>query len=188
MLLSFPLHIHFVGQFLSQLNFVAQMPNIQKEAVDSSFKIRKSSKTCFDAKKVVRPLGQILTFFVLTKIFFFKASTSLQEKLNFLASAHNFLTFSKNWCLAISFNIVQNAYFYVKKVVRPLGQILTFFVWTKTFFFTASTSLQENLNFLASTHNFLTFLKNCCLLTSINFSKMWENCVLKQENWAFLVS
>ena len=109
MLLSFPLHIHFVGQFLSQLNFVAQMPNIQKEAVDSSFKIRKSSKTCFDAKKVVRPLGQILTFFVWTKTFFFTASTSLQEKLNFLASSHNFLTFSKNWCLAISFNIVQNA-------------------------------------------------------------------------------
>ena len=80
------------------------MPNIQKEAVDSSFKIRNSSKTCFDAKKVVRPLGQILTFFVLTKTFLFKASTGLQEKLNFLASAHNFLTFSKNWCLAISFN------------------------------------------------------------------------------------
>ena len=85
------------------------MPNIQKEAVDSGFKIRKNSKTCFDAKKVVRPLGQILTFFVLTKTFFFTASTSLQEKLNFLASPHNFLTISKNWCLAISFNIVQNA-------------------------------------------------------------------------------
>ena len=45
---------------------------------------------------------------------------------------------------------------------RPLGQILTFFVLTKTLFFTASTSLQRNLHFLASSHNFLTFLKKCC--------------------------
>ena len=159
------------------------MPNIQKEAVDSSFKIRNSSKTCFDAKKVVRPLGQILTFFVLTKTFFFTASTSLQEKLNFLASPHNFLTFSKNWCLAISFNIVQNAYFCVKKVVRPLGQILTFFVLTKTFFLTASTSLQENLNFLASSHNFLTFSKNWCLAISFNIvQNASESLLLRQKS------
>ena len=85
------------------------MPNIQKEAVDSSFKIRKSSKTCFDAKKVVRPLGQILTFFVLTKTLFFTASTSLQGKLNFLASSHNLLTFLKKCCFERLFNIDQSA-------------------------------------------------------------------------------
>eukprot|EP00493_Phyllostaurus_siculus_P006763 UN06834 len=34
-----------------------------------------------------------------------------------------------------------------------------YLVWTKTFFFTLSTSLQQKLNFLASPHNFSHFRK-----------------------------
>ena len=69
--------------------------------------------------------------------------------------SHIFEKLMSQYCL-ILFKILLKAYFYVKKVIHPLGQILTFFVLTKTLSFTASTSLQGKLNFLASLHNFLT--------------------------------
>jgi hypothetical protein len=108
MVLSFPPHINFVGQFLSRLDFVAQKPNIHTKCLIRAYWFWKAPKLCFDAKKVFRPLGQILTFFVLTKNVFFTASTSLQRNLHFVASSHNFLTFLKKCCSARLFNIVQN--------------------------------------------------------------------------------
>ena len=108
MLLSFPPHIHFVGQFWSQLNFVVQSSNIHTKCLIQDYRFWKDQNCVLMQKKVVRPLGQILTFFVLTKSVFFTASTSLQGKLNFLASSHNLLTFLKKCCFERLFNIVQN--------------------------------------------------------------------------------
>ena len=86
----------------------------------------------------------------------------LVRKTAFSWVVRQFFTIFENVmsCHIIDFepNFAPRSAFHVKKVVRPLGQILPFFL-TKDVFFLASTSLQGKLNFLGSRHNFLLFLK-----------------------------
>ena len=187
MLLSFPPHIHFVGQFLSRLDFVVQSPNIHTKCLIQAYWFWKAQNCVLMQKKCSARLVRFLHFLFWLKACFLRLQPACKESSIFLLPHTIFSHFWKNVvskdCSILS-KIVQKPYFYVKKVFRPLGQILTFFVLTKSVFFTASTSLQGKLNFLASSHNFLTFLKKCCF----ERSKMWENCVMKQQNGGFFVS
>ena len=187
MLLSFPPHIHFVGQFLSRLDFVVQSPNIHTKCLIQPYWFWKAQNCVLMQKKCSARLVRFLHFLFWLKTCFVRPQLAYKETSILLLHHTIFSHFWKNVvskdCSILS-KIVQKPYFYVKKVFRPLGQILTFFVLTKTVFFTASTSLQRKLNFLASSHNFLTFL----IFRDNIFSKIWENRVMKQENWAFLAS
>ena len=165
--------------------------------LDSRLLILKSSKLCFDAKKVVRPLGQILTFFVLTKTLFFTASTSLQRNLHFLASSNNFLTFLKKCCFARLFNIDQSAsksLLLRRKSAPPAWSDSYIFCFDQNLVFTTSNKKCKNLtkraeHFLDVKVSFLNhFGQYWTILRNNIFSKMWENCVMKQENGGFFVN
>ena len=103
-----PTSYSLCGTIFEPAWFCCSEPKYSPQMLDSTLLILKSSKLCFDAKKVFRPLGQILTFFVLNKNVFCTASTSLQRNLHFVASSHNFLTFLKKCCFERLFNIFQN--------------------------------------------------------------------------------
>ena len=170
MLLSFPPHNHFVGQFLSRLDFVAQKLNIHTKCLIRAYWFWKAPKLCFDAKKVFRPLGQILTFFVLTESVFFTASTSLQGKLNFLVSSHNFLTFFEKMLFR---KIVQycpklfkNLTFTSKKCSTRLVRFLHFLFWLKVCFLRFQPAWKESSIFL---------------LHHTIFSHFWKNVVSKDQ-------
>mgnify|MGYP006975997930 CR=1 FL=1 len=105
--MSFPPHIHFVGQFLSQLNFVAQSPNIHTKCLIQDYWFWKAQNCVLMQKKWSGRLVRFLHFLFWLKTCFLWLQ-SLQGKLHFLASSHNFLTFLKKCCFTRLFNIVQN--------------------------------------------------------------------------------
>ena len=142
--MSFPPHIHFVWQFLSQLNFVAQSPNIHTKCLIQDYWFWKAQNCVLMQKKWSGRLVRFLHFLFWLKTCFLRLQLAYKETSIFLLHHTIFSHFWKNDvsqdCSILS-KMVQKAYFYVKKVLRPLGQILTFFSLTKTLFFLASTSL-----------------------------------------------
>ena len=132
----------------------------------------------FTSKKWSAHLVKFLHFLVWLKMCFLRLQLAYKETSIFLLPHTIFSHFWKNdvsqYC-SILIKVLPKAYFYVKKVLRPLGQILTFSVLTKTLNL-------EKVSFWKHFGQYWTILRK------IIFSKMWENCVRMQENWAFLVS
>ena len=164
MVLSFPPHIHFVGQFLSRLDFVVQSPNIHTKGLIQDYRFWKAQNCVLMQKKCSGRLVRFLHFLFWLKACFLRLQPACKESSIFLLPHTIFSHFWKNVvskdCSILS-KIVQKPYFYVKKVFRPLGQILTFFVSTKNVFFTASTIAYKETSILLLHHtifsHFLSF-------------------------------
>ena len=96
MLLSFPPHIHFVGQFWSQLNFVVQSPNIHTKGLIQDYRFWKSQNCVLMQKKWSGRLVRFLHFLFWLKACFLRLQPACKESSIFLLPHTIFSHFWKN--------------------------------------------------------------------------------------------
>ena len=79
MVLSFPPHIHFVGQFWSQLNFVVQSPNIHTKCLIQAYWFWKAQNCVLMQKKCSGRLVRFLEFLFWLKACFLRLQPACKE-------------------------------------------------------------------------------------------------------------
>ena len=84
MLLSFPPHIHFVGQFWSQLNFVVQSSNIHTKCLIQDYRFWKAQNCVLMQKKWSGRLVRFLHFLFWLKACFLRLQPACKESSIFL--------------------------------------------------------------------------------------------------------
>ena len=143
-----PTSYSLCGTIFEPAWFCCSEPKYSHQMLDSSLLILKSSKLCFDAKKVFRPLGQILTSFVLTKSVFFYGFNQFARKNQFSC----FLTQSSHIFEKMLFRkIVQycpksfkKLTFTSKKCSARLVRFLHFLFWLKLCFLRLQPACKES--------------------------------------------
>ena len=187
MLLSFPPHIHFVRQFWSQLNFVVQSPNIHTKCLIQAYWFWKAQNCVLMQKKCSARLVRFLHFLFWLKTCFVRPQLAYKE-ISILLLHHTI--FSHFWSFETTFfQKCEKIVWWSKKIELSLQAS-----WSRKKHSFSQNKKCKNLTKRAE-HFFdvkVRFLNNFgqywTIFRNNIFSKMWENCVMKQQNGGFFVS
>ena len=105
MLLSFPPHIHFVGQFWSQLNFVVQSSNIHTKCLIQDYRFWKAQNCVLMQKKWSGRLVRFLHFLFWLKTSFLRLQLAYKESSIFLLHHTIFSHLLNLWSIIIIDNL-----------------------------------------------------------------------------------